>query len=325
MPTTPDQLTRRRVAASVALLTVMTAWLGACSLFEDDPNAPQPTLPPPPETDVPYGSVAGCEGTDVGCGGSQQVDIYRSDRPGPNPVLVYFHGGGFILGDKEGSISESLDAALDDGWDIVSANYRLATPEGANRFPAAVQDARSVVRWVKAVAGDQDWDPAQVAVMGQSAGGNLAGLVAVTADQPEFDAPAMPPELAAQDPSVIAAVALNPVSDLNLLAATPAGLDMTTQYTGCTPTECPGVYAQGSVQTHVDGSAAPMLALHGAQDPLAGPEQGVLVRDAYDSAGIGDRFELVVVDDGPQRYQGHDVDWKRFINRFMRFLNDQRS
>jgi acetyl esterase/lipase len=317
-----DQRTRRTLASAM-LLVALAAVLTACGLF-DDPNAPNPTLPPPPETDVAYGPAAGCDGLDDGCGGSQQVDIYRSDEPGPNPVLVYFHGGGFVGGDKVGSISEYLNAARDDGWDIVSVNYRLTTPDGTNAFPAAVQDAKRVVRWIKANAQAEDWDAANVAAMGHSAGGNLAGMLGVTAGQPEFEATDLPPELAATDSSVIAVVALSPVSDLTLFGANPDWTQAMEHYTGCTG-DCTAAFQAGSVQTHVDGNSVPMLAMHGDKDLLAAPIQGVLVQDQYNRAGIGDRFELVIVDDGPERYQGHEIDYERFADRFVAFLDQQRS
>ena len=306
--------------AFVAALTLIAT---GCGMF-DDSDAPPPTLPPPPETDVAYGPAAGCPGSDVDCGGSQQLDIYRSDEPGPNPVLVYFHGGGFIIGDKSDGVPDRLGLALRDGWDVVAANYRLATPDGDNLFPTAVNDARRAIRWVKANADAQGWDASNVAVMGQSAGGNLAEMLAVTSDQPEFDPPDLPPELVAVDPSVIAAVAVNPVSDLGLFASSDAGAGMVARYTGCTG-DCAEVNQRGSVQTHVDAGSAPLLALHGAKDPLAGPEQGQRVRTAYQDVGLGDRFGLIVVDDGPDRFQGHDVDWARYSDQFLDFLDQYRT
>lgn len=294
---------------------------GACS--DQDDEAASPLLAAPPETDVPYGTSAGCPGSDEDCGGSQQVDIYRSDRPGPNPVVVYFHGGGFVGGDKQDSISEYLDVLRDDGWDILSANYRLTTTDGANRFPAALQDAKRVVRWVKANAEAQDWDPANVAAMGHSAGGNLASLLAVTADQPEFEPSDLPGPLAAVDSSVIAAVGLNPVMDLSLFAEQARAAQELQLYTGCEQ-NCANAFAKGSVQPHVDPEAAPMLALHGDQDILAAPIQGERVRDSYTRNGIGERFELVRVDDGPERFRRHEVDYERFADQFAEFLDQQR-
>jgi acetyl esterase/lipase len=320
---TPDLRTLRRRLAPALTLAALAVAVSGCALF-DGPSVPEPTLPRPPEADIAYGPATGCpEGPDTPCGGSQTLDIYRSDQPGPNPVVIYFHGGGFVTGDKIDSISANLQELLDGGWDIVSANYRLTGSDGSNPFPVAVSDAKRAVRWVRANADAQDWDPANVAVMGHSAGGNLAGMVAVTADQPEFDAPDLPDELAAVDDAVVAALALNPVSDLALFAASENLTDWVRQYTGCTG-DCTEALARGSVQTHVDDAAATMLAMHGVNDVLAAPEQGVLVQEAYEAAGIGDRFELVVVDDGPEEYQGHRIDYERFAGRFLGFLDDQR-
>lgn len=294
--------------------------LVGCGLLGDDSE----TLPTPPEADIAYGPDTGCEGSDEDCGGSQTLDIYRSDVPGPNPVIVFFHGGGFVSGDKEDSISRYLQAALDDGWDIVSANYRLTTPEGENQFPAAVNDAKRVVRWVKANAEEQDWDPDDVASMGNSAGGNLAAMLAVTSDEPGLEDPDLPADLAAVPSSVIAAVALNPITDLTLFGANPDWTQAMQHYTGCVE-DCTSAFQQGSVQIHVDPSSAPILAVFGAKDALASPVHGVLVRDEYQRHGIGDRFRMIIVEDGPEEFQGHAIDYERFTDTFLEFLNAQRS
>jgi predicted esterase len=75
----------------------------------------------------------------------------------------------------------------------------------------------------------------------------------------------------------------------------------------------------------VDPSSAPILGIYGVEDPLASPEHGVRLQDAYERAGIGDRFDLVVVDDGPQRYQGHEIDFERFTERILGFLEEHRT
>lgn len=301
----------------VCLLTAIVS-AGCGYLGEDDSP-----LATPPEADIAYGPNAGCDGPDKDCGGSQTLDIYRSTKPGPNPVIVFFHGGGFVSGDKEESLSKHLQAALDDGWDLVSANYRLTTPDGSNQFPAAVNDAKRVVRWVRANAEEQDWDPDNVAAMGNSSGGNLAAMLAVTADEPELEDPDLPPELAAEPSSVIAAIALNPVTDLTLFGANPEWTQAMQHYTGCTQ-DCTSAFQQGSVQIHVDPASSPILAVFGSKDEIAAPVQGVLVQDQYESNGIGDRFTLIIVDSGPEQYLKHETDYERFTSRFLEFLDSNR-
>ena len=304
------------VAAAAVVVTASLAMSG-CGIF-----APDPTLPTP-ETDVAYGPATGCGEIDADCGGSQELDIYRSEVSGDRPVLLFFHGGGFVGGDKTMAVAPQLEAALDAGWDVVSVNYRLSTPD-ANAFPIPLQDARRAVRWVKANAAEQGWDPDHVAAMGHSAGGNLVGMLATTADEPDFDPPDLEPELAEHDPSIVAAVALNPVFDIARFATAPMWRDAVIDYTGCTR-NCLRVQADASVQTHVDGDAAPMLALFGDLDPWATPEHGQVVSDAYAAAGIGDRYESILVDDGDEGFRKHQVDYPRFTDRFVEFLDAHRG
>jgi acetyl esterase len=113
----------------------------------------------------------------AGPGGPVRVRIYH---PGPRaraprPICVYFHGGGFVLGSlaSHDAICRYLAAWTD--AIVVSVDYRLA-PE--HRFPAATHDAIAAFRWVAAHAADFGGDPARIAVAGDSAGGNLAAVVA---------------------------------------------------------------------------------------------------------------------------------------------------
>ena len=335
MPTWP----RPRLFHLLALFAMVAATISGCGFIED-PDAPAPKLPLPPETNIAYGPALGCTnadgsptGTPAGdCGGSQQLDIYRSPLPGPNPVLMWFHGGGFVAGDKSGDVSAYLNAALEDGWDILAVNYRLTTTAGDNEYPTGIQDAKRAVRWVKANAQAQDWDPNNVAAMGESAGGNIAGMLAASTGEAELEDADLPAELLRNatteiDSSVIAGVALIPVTDLALFAENEVWGDLVNRYVGCTnnSSNCEAGYRLGSVQTHVTSQSAPLLALYGVNDPLATPPQGVLVGDAYDDAGILERYEEIVVSDGPERYQGHGVDYERFVGTFLDFLNSAKT
>ena len=96
-------------------------------------------------------------------------------EPGPRPVLVYFHGGGWVIGDVETHDSTVRALAEASGVTMVSVDYRLA-PE--HPFPAAVDDCLAAVRWVVDNADSLDVDPARLAVGGDSAGGNLAAVAA---------------------------------------------------------------------------------------------------------------------------------------------------
>lgn len=128
------------------------------------------------------------------------VDIYRvEDRqiPGPVqpikvriytpqasqeqaslPVLVWYHGGGFVIGDLDSHDSACRALANQTECLVVAVDYRLA-PE--HKFPGAVEDCEAALHWVAAHATELGGDPGRIAVGGDSAGGNLAAVVALLA------------------------------------------------------------------------------------------------------------------------------------------------
>lgn len=109
-----------------------------------------------------------------GPGGDIPVRIYWPHGKGPSGVMVSLHGGGWVTGKLDSDEYKSHLLVHEAGCAIVSVDYRMA-PE--DRFPAAVEDAYSVTRWVEANAASLNVDPARIAVGGSSAGGNLAAAV----------------------------------------------------------------------------------------------------------------------------------------------------
>ncbi|OGN99610.1 MAG: hypothetical protein A2Y59_05755, partial [Chloroflexi bacterium RBG_13_52_14] len=106
------------------------------------------------------------------------VRIYTPQGNSPFPILVFFHGGGWVIGDLETHDNLCRSLANRVRCVVVAVHYRLA-PE--HKFPAAVEDAYAAIQWVANNANRINGDPTRIAVGGDSAGGNLAAVVAIMA------------------------------------------------------------------------------------------------------------------------------------------------
>ena len=123
----------------------------------------------PEAPDIEVGSV-----TDIDADGVP-ARVYRPVGDGPFPVVMMFHGGGWVIGDLTTADGQSRDVCRGAGALVISVDYRLA-PE--HRFPAAADDCYAATVWAGQNAAEYGGDPSRLAVAGDSAGGNLAAVVA---------------------------------------------------------------------------------------------------------------------------------------------------
>jgi acetyl esterase len=129
---------------------------------------------PPP--DLPLAEIVNT--TIPGPAGPIGARIYRASLEPNQPVIVYFHGGGFVIGNLDSHDGTCRRLSHGIGCTVVSVDYRLA-PEHV--YPAAVDDSYAATKWVAEHADFLKIDAARIAVAGDSAGGNLAAVVAIIA------------------------------------------------------------------------------------------------------------------------------------------------
>jgi len=148
--------------------------------------------------ELPAGTWAGRDLRYAPTSASQRLDLYLPAPPprasvwpgaaaGALPVVLTIHGGAFAVGDKRDDLPVAA-ALVRAGYAVASVNYRLS---GEARFPAAVQDVKAALRWLRAHAGEYGLDPERIAASGASAGAYLAVMIGATAGVPMYDDPAL--------------------------------------------------------------------------------------------------------------------------------------
>jgi acetyl esterase/lipase len=170
---------RARRAAALGLLVLLClvswrTWGGPFSLFD-------PAKPPPDIANLRYGPHE-----------RNVLDLWQAkskpDAPGPAPVVVFFHGGGFRNGDKSSVPALLVLKCLDAGISVASANYRLSTTAP---YPAPMLDGARVIQFVRFRSKELGIDPDRIAVSGNSAGAGIALWVGLHDDmaKPDSDDP----------------------------------------------------------------------------------------------------------------------------------------
>jgi acetyl esterase len=159
---------------AAALDAMAAAGLPPMSSLEPAALRAQAAAMPPVGRDLPMASVQ--DRAVPGPEGPIPVRVYDPTGDAGAPVVVFLHGGGFVMGSLDGHDPVCRELATRVGCIVVSVDYRLA-PE--HPYPAGLDDATAVVRWVRAHAADVGGDPARVAVAGDSSGGNFAAAVSL--------------------------------------------------------------------------------------------------------------------------------------------------
>jgi acetyl esterase len=188
----PPQLDGLELAPDIHMLLTLAKWAGETSLVEGrtPEQARSENLEAVPVITGPRQPVQRAQSLAIaGPAGEIPARLYVApgSAPEPQPLLVYYHGGGWVIGDLETHDGLCRFLAGHAGCRVLSIDYRLA-PE--HPFPAAVEDAFAAFSWASEQASELGADPARIAVAGDSAGGNLAAAVSLLSREAEAQ-PAM--------------------------------------------------------------------------------------------------------------------------------------
>jgi acetyl esterase/lipase len=215
-------------------------------------------------------------------GQPQQLDIAWPKQAGPHPLVVLIHGGGWSGGDKS-AYHGALRLLAGQGYVAASVNYRLAAAP-RNVFPAAVEDVRCAVRWLRANASDYGIDPSRVAALGHSAGGHLAAMLGTAADVPGLDGACPLPEVS---PEVSAVVALAGPHDIRTAGPLDSSQrSMVENFLGVRPEADPERALFASPAVHADATDPPFLLIHGTADDVVPIRQSRSMQDTLRAAGV---------------------------------------
>jgi len=196
-----------------------------------------------------------------------RLDIYRSRLAPPQkaPVMVYVHGGAWVIGDKREQGKPMMFELVARGWVCVAINYRLSPK---STWPDHIVDVKRALVWVKEHIGEYGGDPEFIALSGGSAGGHLCALAALSANDPDFQ-----PGFEAADTSVQACVPFYGVMDLTSSPEASRfgnGLVEMLEKTVMKVKEedDPEVFRRASPTCRVQADAPPFFVLQGVNDTL---------------------------------------------------------
>jgi acetyl esterase/lipase len=268
---------------------------------------------------------AGCEGQEppslelvrdlvYGTGGSRELklDLARPRGDGPFPAVICLHGGGWVGGERN-QMEQTIKVLASHGYVGVTPDYRLAP---ADPFPAAIEDCKAAVRWLRANAARFNIDPDRIGALGFASGGHLACLLGVTEKSDGLEGKG---GQAGESSRVQAVVSFFGPTDL-----TRSDWDSEVKeknlvpLLGGTPEQRPEAYRKASPQNYARKGAPPFLFFHGVDDKVVPPSHSQDLAEKLSAAGGSAR--VVLVEGEGHGFHGEKL--RTSLARLMVFLDD---
>lgn len=242
------------------LIAVAALLLSSCASHIGKPDAPPPAPVASTFTiarDVVY--------TPAGWPQALKADVYQPSSAGAKPAVLLIHGGGWAAPDRREQMASIAQRVAARGYVVVNATYRFA-PEYI--YPAAVDDLREALQWMRANAARYQIDPARIAAMGYSAGGHLAAQLGV------LDGP----------PTVRVQAVVDGAGPTDLRKY--QGGTLVPRFLGGTQQQVPQRFIEASPVTHVSKDDPPVFLYHGSWDTLVPDDHSRDFKAALDAVGV---------------------------------------
>jgi acetyl esterase/lipase len=232
-----------------------------------------------------------------------RLDLYRQKGAAttPKPLVIYIHGGGWQSGHTRHSGAFAnwpgvLAKLAAKGYVVASIEYRMS---GEAKFPAALQDVKASIRWLRSNADKYGIDRSRAIVWGGSAGGHLAALAATTCGVQSLD-PVVPPGAQTAAPvesdcvqGLVAWYGIFDFASMPTLQSPGGGPSAIEKFLGCSPAQCSDKVAAASPVTYVDPSDPPALLIHGEADKVVPVAQSRAFQQLLKSRNM--HVELLVI------------------------------
>lgn len=287
--------TRTITASANGVALSQTATITVRSPLEAVTTVMQCAIPAVPSTgvvnlatDLTYNTVSGVP---------LKLDVAWPKTAGSHPLVVVIHGGGWFKGDKSTFRNDILLLA-GQGYTAVAVNYRLVSGS-INVFPAAAQDLRCALRWLRTKAATYSLDPNRGAAVGLSAGGHLSDLLGLASTATALDGPCVSSTTSMATIKAVAAYA-GP-SDLRQSSLfTSLSLPLVSDFLGGSPESVPTVANRASPVSYSGTGDPPVLLVHGTADPVVPPTHSSRLKSALNQLGLPATYV-------PLQGLGHDL------------------
>lgn len=221
--------------------------------------------------DIEYGNIGGTR--------PLLLDLYQPAEAASElrPALIFIHGGAWKSGNRS-DYKYYTGLFAKRGYVVATISYRFSSEA---KFPAAVEDAKCAVRWMRAHASDYHVDPDKIAVIGGSAGGYLALMVGYTSDIPEFEGSGGNAGVRSRVQAVV-----DLYGPVDLTAPEAQKADVVKAFLGKTYEEDPDLYVKASPITYLTPDDPPTLILQGTVDDTVPVTQSDLLAKKLKALGI---------------------------------------